>query len=138
MRKLITILFMTLLPYWAYAQATPTPTATATPFRKGPEGAVRALYLPLTTIAATAVPTAYAATPSVPNTKPLRSIDFTNDMDCTVIASLDGGTADNVVVPSKSALTIDLGKLGLYHDKNINTKSTAVCNSGSLYVSGGY
>jgi len=134
MKKLAGIVLLVLLPALALAQATNTPT----PSRGSPVDAIRALYLAVTTTAATAVPTAYGTSGTIVNTKPLRSIDITNDLDCLTYVALDGATADNYVVPSKSALTLDLQKLGLYHDKNISVRSAAVCASGSIYVTGSY
>lgn len=135
MRRVLEVILVVFLPVAAMAQATNTPTPNRA---VKPVDAIRALYLAVNTTTATAVPTAYGTSGTIVNTKPLRSIDVTNDLDCLVYIALDGATADNYVVPSKSALTLDLQKLGLYHDKNISVRSAAVCASGSIYVTGSY
>lgn len=142
MMKLIGLILAILYPLIAFAQ-TATPTTTATPYRSGPEGAVRALYIPLVTVLATAVPTAYAATPSVPNSRPLRSIGGVSTLNCEAFISLDGGGADNYKVPPAATafapqINIPLKENGLYHDRPINIRSASACSAGTISIWGGF
>lgn len=140
MKRLCGIVFLALLP--AFALAVDTPTPTRTPSRNSPEDAIRALFIPLVTTLATAVPTAYS-TPQVINSKPVRIIGGRSTLDCEAVLSLDGGGADNYIVPPAATafspeINIPLKEAGLYHDKNINIRGNGACSAGKISIWGGF
>lgn len=128
------LLFLALLQGGlALAVDTPTPTGTPDLNSVRRESTDQAFYKAMLTILPSAVPTAYT-TPQFVNSQPMRAIDVVNNSDCDVVVSLDGGGADNFIVPQKSALTIDVAKYKLHHARNVNIRGQAACSAGNVYI----
>lgn len=140
MRRILTIMFLSLFPLIVYADDTPTPTNTATktpdPNRAG--DAIRVLHRTLTTVLPTAVPTAFITPAHVVNTaEKWQKIEVVNKSDCDVVVSYDGTNAADII-PSSTAWTDDLAIDKRYYQGSIYIRGQAACSTGNVYISTRY